>query len=84
MENNYPLLNISGKAQLGNFAALPGTGPAGEVCSRCSQLDPAGAKFVCGKFKALTGRKGKPISPNSSACRYYVPRPAFNTPKGSI
>jgi hypothetical protein len=82
MINTYPLLNVGSKAQLGNFAALPGTGPAGEVCSRCSLLEASGSKFVCGKFQSLARRKGKPISPGSAACRYFEPRPAFNSTKG--
>lgn len=82
MENTYPLLNINGKAALGNFAALPGTGPSGSVCSGCVALLPDGSRFVCGKYQRLTGRKGKPISPSSSACRYFDPRPAFNSTKG--
>lgn len=81
MENLYPLLNTDRKAQLGCFAALPSTGPKGAVCSGCAALLPDGAKFICGKWKALMGRKGKPISPNSSACRYFDKRPAFNTTK---
>jgi hypothetical protein len=81
MENNTPLLNVSGKASLGNYAALPGSGPAGQVCSHCSLLDPVGSRFTCGKFENLTGRKGKPISPASAACRYFTLRPAFNAPR---
>jgi hypothetical protein len=84
MNNTYPLLNVGGKAQLGNFAALPGTGPAGSVCSGCSLLTPDGSRFVCGKYRVLTGRKGKPISPGSAACRYFQQRPAFNATKGAV
>jgi hypothetical protein len=82
MLNDMPLLNVGGKAQLGNFAALPGSGPAGSVCSGCSLLTPDGSRFVCGKYKTLTGRKGKPISSGAAACRYFAPRPAFNSTKG--
>jgi hypothetical protein len=78
MNNNTPLLNVGGKAQLGSFAALPGTGPTGEVCSRCSLLTPEGSRFVCAKYRALTGRKGKPISPGSACCRYFEQRKRFN------
>lgn len=78
MENDTPLLNSDRKVQMGCFAALPGTGPVGQICSHCSMLDPAGSKFVCAKYKVLSGRQGKPISPNSAACRYFQQRPAFN------
>jgi hypothetical protein len=81
MENTYPLLNMHSKAALGNFAALPGTGPAAAICSGCVLLVPQGSKFVCGKYKALTGRAGKPISPNNSACRYFEQRRRFNSPE---
>jgi hypothetical protein len=78
MENNYPLLSVNGKAQLGCHAALPGTGPIGSICSGCVLLVPQGSKFVCGKYQRMTGRKPKPISPNSSACRYFQPRRRFS------
>jgi hypothetical protein len=83
MISNTPLLNVGGKAQLGCHAALPGSGPAGEVCSRCTLLTPEGSRFTCAKYKALTGRKGKAISPASSACRYFDPRRAFNSTCGN-
>ena len=83
MINTAPLLNVGGKAQLGCHAALPGTGPTGAVCSGCSLLTPDGSRFVCGKYRSLTGRKGKPISPASSACRYYDHRRAFNVSTAS-
>ena len=79
MNNNYPLLNVGAKARLGNFAALPGTGPKGAVCSGCARLTPDGSKFVCEKYRTLTGRKGRAISPGSSACRYYDHRRVFNS-----
>lgn len=74
MENNYPLLNMAGKAQMGNHAHIPGTGPVGEICSHCVLLVPVGSKAVCAQYQRLTGRKPKPISPNSSACRYFERR----------
>jgi hypothetical protein len=78
MENNYPLLNVTGKAKLGSYATFPGTGPHGSKCAGCVHQKPAGARFVCSKYTALTGRKGTPIDPGSPACRYFVARPAFN------
>jgi hypothetical protein len=77
MENLFPLLNSSSTAKLGCFAGIPGTGPKGSICAGCSLLEPAGSKFVCDKYQQLTGRKGKPISPNSSACRYFSQRRSF-------
>ena len=58
MENTYPLLNVGGKARMGCYAAFPGTGPRGARCSGCAHQSPDGPRFVCGKYKALTGRKG--------------------------
>jgi hypothetical protein len=81
MDNLFPLLNSSSAAKLGCYASLPGTGPSGEICARCSLLEPLKSKFVCGKYKSLTGRQGRPISPNSAACKYFVARPAFNSPR---
>jgi hypothetical protein len=81
MENTLPLQNSSGVAKFECHASWPGGGPSGEICARCALLAPAGSKFVCSKFQALTGRRGKPISPNSSACRYFTQRPAFNSAK---
>lgn len=81
MENDSPLLSADRKSQLGCFAAIPGSGPADEICSRCAMLEPVKSKFVCGKFQQLTGRRGKPISPNSAACRYFQQRKAFNSPR---
>ena len=78
MENNLPLLNVGGKARMGCYAAFLGTGPQGARCSGCAHQSPTGSRFVCGKYKALTGRKGSPIDPGSPACRYFAARPAFN------
>jgi hypothetical protein len=61
---------------------FPAPGRVGEICSRCSLLEPDGSRFVCSKYKALTGRRGKPISPNSSACKYFSARKPFNATKG--
>jgi hypothetical protein len=83
MENTTPILDVNRKASLGNYAALPGSGPLGATCSHCALLDPIGSRFTCRQFKALTGRAGKPISPASPACRYFSQRPAFNSAKES-
>jgi hypothetical protein len=81
MENTLPLENSTGPARRECHAHFPGTGPFGEICARCALLVPEKSKFVCSKYKALTGRKGKPISPNSSACKYFEQRRAFNSAK---
>lgn len=74
MENRTPLLDTGRRNQLGCYAALPGTGPAGAICHGCVLLVPEGSRFVCSKYQRLTGRKPKPISPSSSACRYFEQR----------
>jgi hypothetical protein len=79
MENTFPLLNVGGKAKTGCYAGFPGTGPHGSKCSGCFHQAPAGNRFICGKFAALTGRKGSPINPSSPACRYFSARPAFSS-----
>jgi hypothetical protein len=84
MENNTPLRDAAAVGRYECHAAFPGTGPTGEICSRCALLEPDKSKFVCGKYKQLVGRKGKPISPGSAACKYFTPRPAFNATKGSV
>jgi hypothetical protein len=78
MNNAVPLLDADRKVQFGCYAHIPGTGPAGEVCSHCALLVPDRSKFVCGKYQRLAGRKGKPISPNSSACKHFEMRKRFN------
>lgn len=60
MENNLPLLNVGGKARMGCYAAFPGTGPQDARCSGCAYQSPDGSRFICGKYRALTGRKGGP------------------------
>lgn len=74
MLNNYPMLDTDKTARLGCYASFPGSGPASATCSGCAFQSPDKAKFVCDKFQALTGRKGKPISPATSACRYFAAR----------
>jgi len=79
MENDRPLLDASARARLGCYAAFPGTGPPGARCSGCAYRSPDGLRLVCGKYRALTGRRGAPIDPGSPACRYFVARPAPGT-----
>jgi hypothetical protein len=78
MNNNAPLLDVGGKVAMGNYAGIPGTGPAGTVCSGCGRLEPDRSRFRCGHFQVLTGRKGKHISPAAASCRYFEQRRAFN------
>jgi hypothetical protein len=77
MENTLSLQSSNGAAKFECHAHFPGTGPIGEICARCALLEADKNKFVCGKYRQLTGRKGKPISPNSSACRYFEKRRSF-------
>jgi hypothetical protein len=83
MDNLFPLLNSSTTNKMGCYAAFPGTGPSGEICARCSLLTSDGSKFICDKYRQLVGRKGKPISPNSAACRYFEKRRPFNQSEGT-
>lgn len=71
MDNQLPIMNFGTKNQMGNYAALPGTGPACSICRHCAHLEPKGQKFVCGQFKKMTGREGGPIHTGTPACRYY-------------
>ncbi|WP_247881534.1 HNH endonuclease [Skermanella sp. TT6] len=52
VSNNHPLLNLGGKAQLGNYAALPGTGPSGSTCRHCQHVVTAGKASTCGSRSA--------------------------------
>ncbi len=63
MKNRHPLLDTGRKAQLGCYAAVPGTGPAGALCSGCVLLVPESSKFVCTKCRALAGRKRQGSQP---------------------
>jgi len=83
MENKTPLLDSGHKNQMGCYAGIPGTGPTGAICSGCVLLVPEGSKFVCSKYKRLTGRKAKPISGNSPACRYFEQRRLVNSTTAS-
>jgi hypothetical protein len=78
MENDSPLLNASGKNRPGCYAALPGGGPAGQVCARCAFSATQGKQMICSQYATLTGRRGGAINPSSAACRYYSARPAYN------
>lgn len=80
MLNNYPLLDTEKTARLGCYASFPGSGPSAATCSGCAFQSPDKAKFVCDKYQALTGRKGKPISPATAACRYFTARRTFAAP----
>jgi hypothetical protein len=77
-DNLFPATSPVRTTPIGCYAALPGSGPANEICARCSLLAPDGNRFVCGKYQALARKKARPISPNSSACKYFEPRRRFN------
>lgn len=78
----FPATSPVRKTPIGCYAALPGTGPANEICARCSLLTPDGSRFVCGKYETITRKKARPISPNSHACKYFSARRAFNSTRG--
>src|SRR3954465_4720479 len=46
---------------LGNYAGIPGTGPADTVCSGCTFLEADGSRFLCAKYRTMTRRKGQHI-----------------------
>jgi hypothetical protein len=78
MENMFPTTSPVRKTPIGCYAAIPGTGPANEICARCSLLAPSGSRFICGKYQAIAHKQAKPISPNSPACKYFAARRRFN------
>jgi len=49
----------------------------GAACATCAHLSTVGKTATCGKFQAMTGRRGKAIDTGTAACRYYQHRPAF-------
>jgi hypothetical protein len=49
----------------------------GQVCATCANLVTSSKTATCGKFQAMTGRRGKPIDTSTAACRYYAHRPAY-------
>ncbi len=83
MINNLPLLSADKKNAIGCYAAMPGGGPTGEVCSRCQGLVADGSKFYCSRYTQMMRRQGKPISPGSAACRYFEARRRFNQTTGA-
>jgi hypothetical protein len=80
MENKFPLLDSGRKNQIGCFAGIPGTGA---ICAGCIFLVPDGSKSVCAKYHRMMERKGKPISGNTPACRYFKPRRMVNSTMAS-
>lgn len=84
MDNDQlSLQNPSGLHRYDCYASWPGSGPKGETCAKCRFLVADKSKYVCSKYKALTGHKGRPISSSSFACRYFEPRPDPRTLKGA-
>jgi hypothetical protein len=73
--DNTPIRNGVSKNAIGNYAAIPGTGPALSTCLECAHLERdasrGGNKPTCGKFRKMTGRKGSEISTYTEACRYF-------------
>lgn len=70
-------------APKGEFASLPGGGPAGEACRSCIHLAPCGPKRGrCRAASRKLGRAAAPISDLSAACADFERRPArdFNMP----
>ena len=64
--------NSANKLAMGNYAALPGTGPADEICLHCESLRrDSCTRFTCGQYVTLAKRQGRAISPQTPACRYF-------------
>jgi hypothetical protein len=54
------------------MAHLAGSGPLGATCGRCTHWDFVGSdKGRCEKYSDLTGRAGRPVPTDASACKYY-------------
>jgi hypothetical protein len=60
---------------MGNYAAVPGSGPADKVCRNCAHLVRDACRYRCGQYKTIAKREGRPISPQTPACRYFDQRP---------
>jgi hypothetical protein len=64
--------NSPNKLVMGNYAGLPGTGPADEICLHCKHLRrDTCTRFVCGQYMTMMKRKGRAISAQAPACRYF-------------
>lgn len=63
------------KTKVNGYAALPGTGPAGETCKSCvhyARIQRAKVYLKCAKVKARwTGGPGTDIKAASPACAYW-------------
>jgi hypothetical protein len=77
MKNDSPLLSAVNKISLSNYAGIPGTGPVDAVCSGCTFLEADGSRFLCAKYRTMTGRKGQHIRSDTPACRYFQQRRTF-------
>lgn len=76
--------NSSQKLAMGNYAALPGTGPANEICLHCIHLVRDSCRFPCGRYKTIARREGRAISPQTPACRYFEQRSPSDPSKAKV
>ena len=61
----------SNKLALGNYAAVPGSGPKDDAC-----------RFTCDQYKTIAKRQGRAISPQTPACRYFSLKPPRDPAEG--
>ena len=59
------------KLMMGNYAAIPGSGPSDQVCLNCTFLVRDSCRFSCDQYKTIAKRQGRAISPQTPACRYF-------------
>lgn len=66
------------KQKKSGYAAIPGTGPAGETCRSCEHLvrkEMSGTYLKCGLMRAhWTGGYGTDVLARSPACRRWEAR----------
>ena len=72
----------SNKLALGNYAAVPGSGPKDEICLHCSFLARDACRFTCDQYKTIAKRQGRAISPQTPACRYFDLKPPRDPAQG--
>ena len=74
---SIPRANVS--KTVAGMAHFAGTGPVGATCSRCKFWQKSGGqqksgrkpKYICEKFRTMTGDAAKLIPGTSPACRHF-------------
>lgn len=81
--HNGGLHNLNGNAKHGDFAYIPGTGPAGTRCGQCIAFDQSmykvkKTKGKCSRaaeMRTCTVRSLKDIESATPACKYFDAKP---------